>query len=98
MSEEQPHVGIAWFDRAQWQRLTEAVPDRNELDNTFEAWERSAKKTFKEFKRSGQIVEKVAVKVEDLLAWCTLHGVIPNGSSRAEYVSELLKRRSERKL
>lgn len=94
---EQPHIGIAWFDRDQWRRLTEVVPDRSGLDDTFEAWERSAKKAIKNFERNGHSVEKIPIKVEELLAWCILQGKVPNGESRAAYVSEILKRRDERK-
>ena len=38
-------IGIAWFDQMQWQLHTGVVPDRNELDDTFQDWERSALST-----------------------------------------------------
>jgi hypothetical protein len=94
---DQPHIGIAWFDREQWRRLAEVVPDRTELDDTFEAWERSARKAIKNFERNGRAVEKVQVKVEELLAWCLLNGTTPNGASRAKYVLEILKNRDNKK-
>jgi hypothetical protein len=90
-------LGLAWFDREQWQRLTEVVPDRSELDETFEQWERNARKAMKELERRGQLVEKVLINVDELLAWCTLTGLAPNGKGRSEFVLEVLRRKYESK-
>jgi hypothetical protein len=90
---EPVRIGLAWFDRAQWQRLAEVVPDRNELDDTFEAWERSARKALKEFEHSGQLIEKVPIRVDELLAWCVLRGVVPDGKARSDFVSEILQKK-----
>jgi hypothetical protein len=90
---EPMRVGFAWFDRAQWQRLAEVVPDRNELDDTFEEWERSASNALKDLERSGQRIEKVPITVDQLLAWCVLRGMVPDGKARSEYVAEILQRK-----
>ena len=87
-------IGVAWFDRAQWVRLTEVVPDRSSLDDTFEQWERSARDTVAQLRAEGHSVKEVLIDVEQLLAWCTLRGVAPNSSSRAEYVAELVRIRN----
>lgn len=86
-------VGLAWFDRKQWQRLTEAVADRNELDDTFEQWQQSALEAVRATERQGQKVEKVHVEVESLVSWCKEKGLPVNGKSRAEYVAQLMQRR-----
>jgi len=86
-------VGIAWFDRAQWQQLTQVVADRNELDDTFEQWEQNALDALRMIKRQGYRVEKVYVDVDSLLSWCKAKGLPVNGESRAEYVSNVLRER-----
>ena len=86
-------VGFAWFDRKQWQRLTKAVEDRNELDDTYEQWEQSALDAVRAIERQGQKVEKVHVEVESLVSWCKEKGLPVNGKSRAEYVTQLMQRR-----
>lgn len=88
-------VGIAWFDREQWQRLTEVVENRNELDGTFEEWEWSAMDAVRAIERQGQRVQKVNVNVDVLVSWCKGKGLPVNGKSRAEYVSFVLQRSSE---
>ena len=86
-------VGLAWFDRKQWQRLTEAVEDRNELDDTYEQWQQSALDAVQMIERQGQKVERVHVEVESLVSWCKEKGLPVNGKSRAEYVTQLMQRR-----
>ena len=86
-------VGVAWFDRKQWKRLTEAVEDRNELDDTYEQWQKSALDAVRTIERQGQRVEMVHVEVESLVSWCTENGLPVNAKSRAEYVAQLMRRR-----
>ena len=86
-------VGLAWFDRKQWQRLTEVVEDRNELDASFEQWKQGALKAVRMIESEGQTVEKVHVEVESLVSWCKEKGSPVNGESRAEYVTQIMRRR-----
>jgi hypothetical protein len=86
-------VGCAWFERTQWQRLTEVVANRNELDDTFEQWERSALDALRTLERQGQRVEKVYIDVEAFVSWCRAKGLPVNGASRAQYVSIVLQKR-----
>lgn len=88
-----PVVGIAWFDRKQWKRLTEAVEDRSELDDTYEQWQQSAQDAVRTIERQGQQVEMVHVEVESLVSWCKEKGLPVNGESRAEYVTQIMRRR-----
>ena len=87
-------VGFAWFDREQWHRLTEVVDDRNELDDTFEQWERSALDALRTVERQGQRAEKVHIDVDVLVSWCKGKGFPVNGASRSRYVSFVLQQRN----
>jgi hypothetical protein len=86
-------VGLAWFDRRQWKRLTEVVEDRKELDDTYEKWQQSALDAVQAIEREGQKVEKVHIEIESLLSWCKENGLPVNGKSRAEYVTQIMRRR-----
>jgi hypothetical protein len=86
-------VGVAWFDRKQWKRLTEAVEDRSELEKTYEQWEQGALDAVRTIERQGKKVEKVHVEVESLVSWCKENGLAVNGKSRAEYVTQIMRRR-----
>jgi hypothetical protein len=84
-------VGFAWFTREQWLRLTEVVDDRNELDDTFEQWERNALATLYKLESQGHSVRKVMVDVEAFVAWCGGHGRRIDSAARVDYVIALLK-------
>jgi len=86
-------VGLAWFDRRQWKRLTEVVEDRNELDDTYERWQQGALDAVQMIEREGQKVEKVHIEVESLVSWCKANGLPVNSKSRAEYVTQIMRRR-----
>jgi hypothetical protein len=89
-------VGLAWFDRKQWQRLTEVVEDRSELDDTFEQWKQGALDAVRKIESEGQTVEKVHIEVASLASWCKEKGLPVNGKSRAEYVAQIMQRRHRR--
>jgi hypothetical protein len=84
-------VGLAWFTQEQWQRLTEVVDDRNELDDTFEQWERNALAALYKLESQGHSVRKVMVDVEVFVTWCRRRGLRVDSAARAEYVTALLK-------
>ena len=84
-------VGIAWFSRDQWQRLSELVDDRDELDDTFEQWERNALAALYRLESQGYSVRKVMVDVEMFVAWCRGRGRRIDSAARAEYVVALLR-------
>jgi hypothetical protein len=86
-------VGFAWFDREQWQRLTEVVEDRAELDDTYEQWHKSAREAFADLEREGVRIEKVHVKVDALVAWCRAQGLPVNGEARSQYVAMVVRQR-----
>jgi len=88
-----PIVGIAWFDRKQWLRLTDAVEDRREFDDTYEIWQQRARDALQLIEHQGHTIEMVHVEVESLMSWCNEKRLSMNGKSCAEYVAELARRR-----
>jgi hypothetical protein len=86
-------VGIAWFDREQWQLLREVAADREKLDDTYEEWEANAHRALANLKSGGVNAKPFAVRVADLVQWCAERKVPVDGAARAEYVSSMLRRK-----
>lgn len=86
-------VGLAWFDRRQWKRLIEVVEDPDELDRTYEQWQQSAQDAVRRIESEGQRVELVHIEVQSLVSWCKEKGLPVNGTARAEYVAQIVRRR-----
>jgi hypothetical protein len=88
---QQPVIGFAWYDEAQWLCLTAVVPDRGELDDTYEQWLQSALAAVSGLEGRGYAVERFYVDVQALCQWCQERSLSVNGAARAEYVANLLR-------
>lgn len=91
MSQKQDRyvLRLAWYDEEQWQLLCALVPDRGELDDTYEQWQQSARQAVREIEFSGHKVERFSVNVLAMSEWCPERKVPLTGSARAEYVAQL---------
>jgi hypothetical protein len=80
-------------DREGWERLRELAVDREQLDDSFDAWERGAQAAIAELAAMGRVVRKVPIDIEALLAWCQAQDRPLDSAARAEYVTHLLQQR-----
>ena len=83
-------LGVAWYRREQWNRLLEVSADRDELEENYDDWLRTAEGTLKGLKQMGTALVKVDIDVNKLVAWCVVANRTLDGAARAEYVSKLL--------
>jgi hypothetical protein len=84
-------VGIGWYDVAQWTKLKQVAVDAAELDESHEAWQRNAERTERELSRQGLVIRRVPIDVDTLVAWCRARDKPVDGTSRAEYTSEVVR-------
>src|ERR1700730_11973354 len=80
-------TGVAWYRPEQWQRLREVSEDVDNLEETYEAWLKTAERMIADGIPGDVRVEKIDVDVEEVLAWCNVHGLPMNASSRSRFVS-----------
>ncbi len=80
---------FAWYDKPQWELLCTLVPDRSELDDTYDQWQQSARRAIRMIEANGYKVRRMSVDVSALEAWCREHDRPINGEARAEYVAQL---------
>lgn len=88
-------VGIAWYKKEQWELLKATAADSENIEDTYEEWEKQASHTIKELKKKGQNIEKIGFDVNKFNDWCKKNGKKPDSLSRANYVAELLKEMKE---
>ena len=84
-------IGLAWYSRQAWERLRGIADDREQLDDSFEEWERGALQAIRDLASVGRQVRKVPIDVEAYVTWCRERGCRLDSASRAEYVTERLK-------
>jgi hypothetical protein len=80
-------VGLAWYDPSQWAKLKAVAADKDQMDETHDAWRRNAERTMKHLTAQGCVVRRVPIDVDALVQWCQANNKPVDGKSRAEYVS-----------
>jgi hypothetical protein len=88
-------AGVAWYRPEQWQRLREVSEDADNLEETYDAWLKSAERMIRDGIPAGVVVEKIDVDIEEMLAWCNVLGLPMNAASRARFISERVRQRHE---
>jgi hypothetical protein len=84
-------VGVAWYDPAEWSKLKQVASDAENLDDTYEAWQRNLERTERELSAKGLVVRRVLINVDALVEWCRAHNRAVNGAARAEYTSQIVR-------
>lgn len=97
MTEENIVIGVCWYKKAQWARLRDIVPDRNDLDDTYQQWRKDAEKALSELRANGHMIQKVLVDTEEMLAWANENNRELDSSARSEYAVIILQQRSDKK-
>jgi len=80
-------VGIAWYDATQWAKLKQIAADPDELDESHEAWQRTAERTLQQLAAQGLAVRRIPIDVDALVQWCRADNKAIDGVARAEYTS-----------
>jgi hypothetical protein len=94
-NESQIVTGVAWYRPEQWERLREVSEDVDNLEETYDAWRKTAEQLIRDGIPTDVRVEKIDVDVEEVLAWCNFHGLPMNASSRSRFVSERVRQKYE---
>jgi len=86
-------IGLAWYQRDEWDRLREISSDVDRLEETWDEWRDIAEEKLRELRARGLTVEKVVIEVERLAKWSEEAGRTIDGAARSEYAAELLRKR-----
>ncbi len=88
MTEPNMTLCLAWYRRDQWFLLKQKVADPENIEDTFDEWERKAEKAYQEIKSQGENVVKVDVDIYELEEWCRLNNVPMDGDARSNFAGE----------
>lgn len=69
------------------------MDDPQSLDDTYLQWRHNAEKTIGELRAKGEQVNKISIKISQLIIWCELKGIKPDSEARKEYASFLAAQR-----
>ena len=91
MKEQNTLFGIAWYRKEQWELLKSTAADFELIEDTFEEWEKNAKKALRNLRKEGANVIKVDFDVEEFNEWCKKNNKRPDTRTRSDYVAYLLR-------
>jgi hypothetical protein len=81
-------VGLAWFRNEDYPRLLAIFEDANEMHDTWEEWQESAKKVEDHLKTEGYTVERIFIDPDTFPGWCRKAGVRINAKARSRFTAE----------
>jgi hypothetical protein len=90
-SSEMKKVGIGWYSKNEWFKLSTVAADADRLEKSYEEWLEAFKKGCDELLGAGIIAVKVPVHVQDLLDWCNRQGLALDSDARSQYIAEQLR-------
>lgn len=84
-------IGIAYFQKDEWDRLLSTAQDREALEDTYEEWEASVARLVRNARKVGTQLIKVPVSVEDILEYCRQENVPQDAAARNGLVARLVQ-------
>ena len=87
--------GIAWYREDQWQLLISTASDPEVIEDTYQEWLQQAGQFIRKLKKEGYDPIKIDFDVNEFNDWCQRNMKVPNGDSRSEYTTHLLRMRGK---
>jgi len=84
-------VGIAYYERKDWDLFLSVIDDREEVEDTWEEWYKGFRKAKMDLISRGLNVKEVNINVNDLIDYCLERKIKNNGKTRSQYAAEKLK-------
>lgn len=86
-------VGIAWYERENYDELRRLFADGNTLPERYEDWLKLAENGINNLSGQGLTVEKVDIDPNTFPSWCKARGVDLDSKARMRFASESVARR-----
>ena len=93
MSEPARIAAVVWYRREDYPRVLTIMEDAHLLPPTWEKWRYSADKVARQAQKSGVVVEKVYLHLDDFLAWCRARGLNVDAKARTAFANECAARK-----
>jgi hypothetical protein len=84
-------VGVAWFDREQWELVRAAAADPERLEPTHERWVAMAEDAMRKLASAGVQHELVHVNGREIISWCEAERRPLDSAARAAYAAHILR-------
>ena len=83
-------MGVAWYERDEWNRLLEVAADPDSLEPSYDEWKTTAESAMAKLAAAGLVVVQETVRVAELVRWCEDRGRPVDAEARAAFVTAKL--------
>ena len=80
-------TGIGVYRKEDYPEILRLSEDRDNMDQTWEEWEKSKSKAMTNFKNMGLKTMNITVSPIELVNYCRTKGLPINGQSRSQFIS-----------
>ncbi|MEL7222570.1 MAG: hypothetical protein AAGJ93_14705 [Bacteroidota bacterium] len=80
-------IGVGEYRKQDYQEILRLSDDRENMDETWEAWKANKNKGLKNFHQMGLKTIDIMVYPRELVKYCREKGLRINGESRANFIS-----------
>jgi len=80
-------VNLAYYKEKDWNRLLEAIDDRDSMHDTWKEWHKAYQKTKNGLIAKGFIVKDFVVDIDELINYCKIRGIKNDGKARSKFVT-----------
>lgn len=95
-SEDDLRLAFCWYEPEEWEKLKRIAKDSGSLDDSYEEWKSNANDAISEIRGQGNIIQKISIKMDELVTWCQENSLENNSEARSNYAAKKLQeRRSE---
>lgn len=86
-------VGIAWYNREDYNAIRRIMADRHKLPRTFDEWRKKAERREQELIRNGHPVHRALIDSKTFPDWCRARNLDINAQARMEFANWIAKER-----
>lgn len=73
---------LPWYERADFQRMWELAHDHDAIPSEYEVWHVSAVSVMNEWLARGKVLQIIAIRPDELLAWMKARGLVNTAATR----------------
>jgi hypothetical protein len=85
-------VGLAWYERQDYQRVLDIMEDAESLPATYDEWLVNAERIESDLQNRGHIVVRAMISSDEFVAWCDARGLKVNAQARMQWAKDVAYR------
>ena len=70
VEENESLIGIAWYNKCEWDTLLHCSEERGDFPDTYQEWEKESEERYQKLLLLGVNIHKIHIGISELMNWC----------------------------